>query len=242
MPRKAEFGPGEYAGSAGRVSTGIHGLDELIEGGFVKGATVLVTGGTGTGKTTFCAQFIYDGLKKGEPGLYITMEEDPEDIKEDVRRYGFDFGRFEKEGLFKFLYQNPFEVSDISSTIVNAINALNAKRVVLDPVSLMGMYMKDPAVLRKRLFEIIRMLRKTGATTLISSEVLDNEISERGGGSLSRDGVSEFISDGVIVLSLFGMGEGISRSISIRKMRRTRHVTDILPIDITDRGIIVKKG
>lgn len=242
MPRKAEFGPGEYAGSAGRVSTGIHGLDELIEGGFVKGATVLVTGGTGTGKTTFCAQFIYDGLKKGEPGLYITMEEDPEDIKEDVRRYGFDFGRFEKEGLFKFLYQNPFEVSDISSTIVNAINALNAKRVVLDPVSLMGMYMKDPAVLRKRLFEIIRMLRKTGATTLISSEVLDNEISERGGGSLSRDGVSEFISDGVIVLSLFGMGEGISRSISIRKMRRTRHVTDVLPIDITDKGIIVKKG
>ncbi len=242
MPRKAEFGQGEYADSAVRVSTGIHGLDELIEGGFVKGATVLVTGGTGTGKTTFCAQFIYDGLKKGEAGLYITMEEDPEDIKEDVRRYGFDFGRFEKDGLFKFLYQNPFEASDISSTIVNAINALNAKRVVLDPVSLMGMYMKDPAVLRKRLFEIIRMLRKTGATTLISSEVLDNEISERGGGSLSRDGVSEFVSDGVIVLSLFGIGEGISRSISIRKMRRTRHVTDILPIDITDKGIIVKKG
>jgi KaiC/GvpD/RAD55 family RecA-like ATPase len=225
-----------------RISTGIHGLDEFIEGGFVRGATILITGGTGTGKTTFCTQFIYEGLKKGEPGVYITLEEDPDDIKEDVRRYGFDFDKYEKEGTFKFVYQNPFEVSDIASTVVNAINSINAKRVVLDPISLVGMYMKDPAVLRKRLFEIIRVLKKTGATTLVTSEILDNEIGEHAGGSLSRDGVSEFVADGVIVLNLFGIGEGISRSILIRKMRRTKHNTDIIPMEmIADRGIIVKK-
>ncbi len=227
--------------STGRVLTGIPGLDELLEGGYVKGSTILVTGGTGTGKTTFCAQFIREGLKKGEPGVYITMEEDPEDIKEDLKRFGFNFERFEKSKVFSFVYQNPFEISDISSTIVDAINSVNAQRVVIDPVSLIGMYMKDPAVLRKRLFEIIRLLKKTGATTLITSEILDNEIGERSGGSLSREGVTEFIVDSVLVLNLFGVGGGITRSILIRKMRRTKHGTDVYPMEITSKGIAVKK-
>lgn len=227
--------------STGRVLTGIPGLDELLEGGYVKGSTILVTGGTGTGKTTFCAQFIREGLKKGEPGVYITMEEDPEDIKEDLKRFGFNFERFEKSKVFSFVYQNPFEISDISSTIVDAINSVNAQRVVIDPVSLIGMYMKDPAVLRKRLFEIIRLLKKTGATTLITSEILDNEIGERVGGSLSREGVTEFIVDSVLVLNLFGVGGGITRSILIRKMRRTKHGTDVYPMEITSKGIAVKK-
>lgn len=223
-----------------RVSTGIPGLDELLEGGFVRGSTILLTGGTGTGKTTFCAQFILEGLKKNEPGVYITMEEDPEDIKTDLIRFGFDFDKFEKKGLFKFVYQNPFEVSDISGTVVDVINSVKAKRAVIDPVSLIGMYMKDPALLRKRLFEIIQILKKTGATTLVTSEILDNEIGERGGGSLSREGVTEFVVDGVIVLNLFGIGEGITRSLLIRKMRRTRHGTDIYPVKMGSNGIMLE--
>lgn len=224
-----------------RMSTGIPGLDELMEGGYVRGSVVLVTGGTGTGKTTFCAQFIWEGLKKGEPGVYITLEEDPEDIQMDLKRYGFDFEKFDAEKKFKFIYQNPFEISDISSTIMDAINKFNAKRIVLDPVSLIGMYTKDAAVLRKRLFEIIRLLKKTGVTTLIASEILDNEIGGRGGGSLSREGVSEFVTDGVIVLNLFGMGTGISRSILIRKMRRTKHGMDVLPMEMGEKGLTISK-
>lgn len=243
MPRKAVMSPapGPKAYGTQRVTTGIPGLDELLEGGYVKGSTILVTGGTGTGKTTFCAQFIWEGLKRGEPGIYMTLEEDPEDIKTDLKRYGFDFETYEKSGTFKFMYQNPFEVSDIPSTIVNAISSMNAKRVVLDPISLIGMYMKDPAVIRKKLFEIIRVMKKTEATIIITSEVLDNEIGDRGGGSLSREGVTEFISDSVIVLNLFGIGEGITRSLLIRKMRRTKHGTDVYPLEITSSGIILKK-
>jgi KaiC/GvpD/RAD55 family RecA-like ATPase len=241
MPKKANaFTPSASRSSVDRLSTGIPGLDEEMEGGFVKDSVILVTGGTGTGKTTFCAQFLWEGLKNGEAGVYITLEEDPEDIKTDLRQYGFDFDKYEKQGIFKIIYQNPFEVSDLSSSIINAINSVNAKRVVLDPVSLVGMYLKDPAVLRKRLFELIRLLKKTGVTSIVTSEVLDNEIGERGGGSLSRDGVSEFVTDGVIVLNLFGIGEGISRSLLIRKMRRTKHGTDIYPMEITNKGIIIK--
>jgi len=236
MQRKADPAPRAYSSSTERISTGIPGLDELTEGGFIKGSTILVTGGTGTGKTTFCAQFIWEGLKNGEPGVYITLEEDPEDIKMDLKRFGFDFEKFEKEGKFKLFYQNPFEISDISSTVVNAINSINAKRVVLDPVSLIGMYMKDPAVLRKRLFEIIRLLKKTGATTMISSEIEENSK------SLSREGVVEFVADGVIVLNYFGIGEVSARSLIIRKVRRTKHGMDVYPLEITNKGIFIKKS
>ena len=223
-----------------RITTGIPGLDRLIEGGYVKGSTILVTGGTGTGKTTFCAQYLMEGLKKGEPCIYITLEENPEDIKADVIRYGFNFSSYEKSGKFKFIYQNPFEVSDITSTVINAINSIGAKRVVLDPISLMGMYVKDPAVLRKRLFGMMVMLKKTGVTSLITSEILDNEIGERVG-SLSREGVSEFVADGVIVLNLFGLGEGIARSLMVRKMRRTKHGTDVYSMEMGANGIVLKK-
>lgn len=224
----------------GRVTTGIPGLDELLEGGYVKGSTILVTGGTGTGKTTFCVQFLLEGLRKGEPGIYVTFEEEPDDIKEDVKRYGFDLTEYEKKGIFKFVYQNPFEISDISSSIVNIINSLNAKRVVLDPISLMGMYVKEPAVLRKRLFGIIRMLKKSYTTAIISSEILDNDIGERVG-SLSREGVTEFVVDGVIVLNFLGIGGSSGRTLMIRKMRRTKHGMDIYPLDIGKNGMSVKK-
>ena len=238
MPEKASI---PVKGLTERITTGIPGLDELLEGGFVKGSTILITGGTGTGKTTFCAQFILEGLKKGEPGIYITLEEDPEDIREDLRRFGFDFETYEKSKKFSFVYQNPFEISDIPSSIVNAINSINAKRVVIDPISLLGMYMKDPAALRKRLFEIIRLLKKTGTTTLITSEILDETLGIQAR-SLSRFGVVEFVVDGIIVMNLFGVGGGITRSILIRKLRRTKHGTDVYPMEITSKGVIVGKN
>ncbi len=216
-----------------RVPTGIPGLDDLLEGGFVKGSTILVTGGTGAGKTTFCAQFIWEGLKRGEPGVYITLEEDPEDIKKDMMVFGFDLEKYEKSGMFKLVYQNPFEVSDISSNVVDVINSVDAKRVVLDPISLIGMYMKDPAVLRKRIFEIVRLLKKTGATILVTSEI------EEESKGLSRFGVIEFIVDGVIVLSYMNIGSESFGSLEVRKMRRTAHRHGLYPLSIHKNGIRV---
>jgi circadian clock protein KaiC len=238
VPKKGA--PTASKGSIERVTTGIMGLDKSIEGGFVKGSVVLLTGGTGTGKTTFCTQFLLEGLKKGEPGIYITFEEDPDDIRADVERYGFDFSPYEKKGIFKFVYQNPFEVSDITSTVVDAINSINAKRAVLDPISLMGMYVKDPAVLRKRLFGIIRMLKKTNVTSIITSEILDGDMEEERG-NLSREGVTEFVADSVIVLQHVGIGGESFGNLQIRKMRRTKHEHGWFPTNITKSGLTVSK-
>lgn len=218
-----------------RVASGIPGLDRIISGGLVRGSTNLVTGGTGTGKTTFCTQFLIEGIKKGEPGVYLTMEEDPEDIKEDMKIYGWDLGKFEKSGKLKIVYQNPFEVSDVSARLVEAIKGINAKRAVIDPISLMGLYIKDEASVRKKFYHLTRILKEAGVTSIITSEILEDSK------ALSRDGVIEFVVDGVVVLTFLGLGETSDRSVMIRKMRRTKHGTNAYKLLMGKKGLVVKK-
>ena len=91
-----------------RVSTGVKGLDEKIQGGFFKGSVNMITGQTGTGKSAFCSSFLYDGVKKGEPAIYVTTEQRVEDLRGDIQSmFGWDFTKFEKKKLMKFLYIKP---------------------------------------------------------------------------------------------------------------------------------------
>jgi len=223
------------ASASVRITSGIPGLDNLIDGGFVSGSIILVTGATGTGKTTFCAQYLMEGLKKGEPCIYITLEESPEEIKHDMKMFGLNFDKYEKSGLFKIFHHNPFEVSDISSLLSDEINEMKAKRVVLDPVSLIGMYVSHPAVLRKRMVEIAKALKRTDATVIITSEI---EEEQKG---LSRFGVVEFVVDVVIVMQYLDIGEQSFGNLQIRKMRRTKHAHGWFPLDIVRSGLKVSK-
>ena len=112
-----------------RCISGIPGLDPLIEGGFLENSVNLVTGETGTGKTIFCSQFLWNGLQKGETGLYITLEERPEDIKADAMLFGWDFDSFEKKGLCRLIYHDPAQVNNLGSVIIDEIKNIKAKRV-----------------------------------------------------------------------------------------------------------------
>src|SRR5512135_3680020 len=98
-----------------RVPTGIPGLDKLIEGGLVKGSTTLVSGAAGTGKTIFCSQFLMEGLKRGESCMFITLEEKPEDIIADVKRFGWDFKKYISDKKLFLDFQDPFQITDITS-------------------------------------------------------------------------------------------------------------------------------
>ena len=106
-----------------RVPTGQPKLDSLMEGGFLKNNVYLITGGTGTGKTIFCLQFLWEGLKRGEPCVYLSLEEEPEDIKADARQFGWDLDEYEEKGLFRLMFHDPFE-TDVSSILVNQIENL----------------------------------------------------------------------------------------------------------------------
>ena len=213
-----------------RVPTGIPGLDSLIEGGLLKNNIILVTGGTGTCKTIMCLQFIWEGLKRGEPCVYLSLEEDPNEIKADARQFGWDLDKYEEKDLFRIIYHDPFE-TDVSSVLVNQIEYIKAKRLVVDSMSMLGLYMKDQATVRKQLGKLMKSVKNVGCTTLVTSEIVEESK------ALSRFGVEEFVVDGVIVLNYLGIGQESNRSLQIRKMRRTNHGKDVYPFEITKNGI-----
>lgn len=221
-----------------RTSTGIPGLDKLMEGGFVKNSVNMVTGGTGVGKTIFGLQYIWAGLKKGEPGLYITLEESPEDLKADVKQFGWNFDKYEKSGKCEIVYIDPVQSGNLASSIMSEIKSIEAKRLVIDSTSVVGLTIGSPIQLRRKLIGLVNAIkRQKNCTAILISEVPEGEK------TLSRFSVEEFVADSVIKLNYLEFATGdLDRSLIIRKMRKTGHGKDVYPMAIKKDGITVKKS
>lgn len=225
-----------------RVKTGVDGLDEMLQGGLPENHIVAVMGSFGTGKTTLGLQFLVEGLKKNEPCIYISLEEDKDSILKNAAAFGWDLsGALEskKLGLFKL------EPSDAKTTITRIkselpkfIKSFGAKRVVLDSVSLLNMLFTDENDRRSNLFNLCQLLRSTGATAILTAEVKDENPRS------SRDGLAEYTSDGVLLLQSEESKEGgeVQLTIRILKMRRTSHSRRVKPYSITDKGFVVHAG
>jgi len=218
-----------------RVKTGIPGMDKLMEGGIPEGSVVLLSGGAGCGKTTFSCQFIMEGLNMGENCLYITLEESPEDIKKDALQFGWDFSKHESSGAFRIMYYDPFELKEIITRLKDLITVNKIKRLVIDSITLFGLYLKEEYNIRKELYHLVAALKETGCTALLLSEVTEGDSKK-----FSRYGVEEFVADGVIVLYYMGLGEGIFRNIEVRKMRRTKHKNGMFPLALEKNGMKVE--
>jgi KaiC domain protein len=226
----------------GRVKTGISGLDEMLQGGLPENHIVVVMGSFGTGKTTFGLQFLLEGLRNNEPCIFISLEEDKESITKNAFSFGWDLTEAldkKKLGLFKL------EPSDAKSTITRIkselpkfVKSFGAKRVVVDSVSLLNMMFSDDNDRRSNLFNLCQLLRSTGATTLLTAEVKDDNPRS------SRDGLAEYTADGVLLLQSDENREGgeVQLTIRILKMRRTAHSRRVKPYSITDKGIVVHAG
>ena len=227
--------PKKSAGSGNRIPSGISGLDGYIEGGFIPNDVYLVTGGTGTGKTLFCCQFLWEGLQRGENGIFFSLEELPEDILSDAEAFGWDFKKYIEQKKFTIQYYDPFEMMDIATEVKDVIKKVGAKRVVVDSTSIFGMIFESEHELRKKMYEFIKVLKGTGCVVVMTAEILEEQK------GLSRYGVEEFVVDGVIVLNFLGIGDVASRSLLIRKMRRTDHGTNVYPFSITKNGIKLEK-
>jgi KaiC/GvpD/RAD55 family RecA-like ATPase len=217
-----------------RIKTGVKGLDSIIDGGLVPNSLTLLTGTAGTGKTTISAQFIYEGAKNfGENGVYVTFEEPVESIKASCKNYGWDFDPLEKEDKVIFVKYDPFHIEDIYELIETNIKKINAKRVVIDSISALGLYVKETPEIRRMIFNISFLLRRLECTSILISEILPNQ------NSLSRFGVEEFVTDGVFVLYYTQTGSQFSRALTVWKMRGSKHSSKLHPYKITDKGIIV---
>src|SRR3990172_8649148 len=133
-----------------RISSGIDGLDQLLGGGIPNGSIVLLSGGTGCGKTIFSLQFLMEGIKKGQAGKFITLEQLPEEVRNDASDFGWDFAGAEANGLLEVISINPIGDRGFKDQIIRLIESSNASRIVIDSISvLLGTYENDNSKLRE---------------------------------------------------------------------------------------------
>lgn len=231
-----------------RLSSGIHGLDEALGGGFIEKSSILVTGKPGTCKTLFCSSFIYAGALNKEPGLYITTEQTEEEIKSNVKRaFKWDIDALERKELIKILKISPvippggniedvdrfvkMYINDFMTTVKEAVDAVKAKRVVIDSVSMIEMFIKDRYTARLVIMSMKELLKKMGVTAIFTSEVPLRQTQEVEGPRI------EFLTDAVVVLDFVPLAERYNRTLTILKLRDSTHSTLIHPFLITKKGL-----
>ena len=203
-----------------RVSTGIDGLDAVVEGGFPRGSLILVAGNPGTGKTIFSAHFLYRGaVDYGDTGVYVSFTESYESFCRSMENLGFDFRKLEKEKKFVYLDLATLRedgFSSILSRILEEVLELNAKRLVIDSLSAIIQAFEKPVDIRITLHTIIsKIINQAKCTTLMIVEIPFGE-------KRTGLGIEEFMADGVIVLKVGELYRRIYRSMEIRKVRGTR--------------------
>jgi circadian clock protein KaiC len=225
-----------------KTPTGIEGLDEVTGGGLPKGRTTLVCGSAGCGKTLLAMEFLVHGaLEYGEPGVCMEFEESTEKLTANVRSLGLDLRELEKRKKLLVdhvrIERNEIEESGeynlegLFIRLGHAVDAIKAKRVVLDSIESLFAGLSDAAVLRAELRRLFRWLDDRKLTAIVTGE--------RGSGTLTRHGLEEYIADCVILLD-HRVNEQIStRRLRIVKYRGTSHGTDEYPYLIDDDGVSV---
>ncbi|MCS7106263.1 MAG: hypothetical protein NZ942_03035 [Candidatus Aenigmarchaeota archaeon] len=218
-----------------RVKTGIPGLDDLINGGFPQSSTILLSGVAGAGKTIFCLQFIYNGAYVyNEPGVYISLEEEPERIiNYAAEGFNWNFKDLVERKMVSFVSAEMYSFEKLRDLIETEVTKLKAKRLVIDPSTILGLYFEKVLQVRKSILDLTKLVKRLGCTTILVSEI------EEGSGKISSLGVEEFIVDGIIILYYIKEAGFYTRGLCVRKMRATDHDSGLHPIQITKNGIVV---
>ena len=217
-----------------RVPTGIDGLDTLIEGGFLRGDVILLAGGTGSGKTIFSTQFIYNGATQyGEKGVYATFEEDAKTLKRNMLRFGFDLEKLEQEGVIKVLDLETLKGGGLSANIefiLSTLNQIDGKRLVIDSLTAFLSGCTENLEYRMLMHLIYKMLKTRGYTTIMTCSV------PKGAKTLGL-GIEEFIADSVIFLENTIDSLELKTRFLMHKMRGTDHSKKYHNVIITDKGL-----
>jgi KaiC/GvpD/RAD55 family RecA-like ATPase len=216
-----------------RIKTGIKGLDKILKGGLRKESSIILTGGPGTGKTIMGIQFLIEGAKNGEVGIYVFYDSSIEDFLLFADEIGLSLRKYIEKGLI-FVTKQPLLMKRIVSLIapLDLIRSKKAKRVVLDSLTTFSyIHVANEREYRKT---IIDFLDKTRDVTLLA-------ISES-----NRDSVldqnfktEDFLFDGLIMLSKIRQESTFERVLHVSKMRGQDHMVDIFPFFIKQGGVEV---
>jgi circadian clock protein KaiC len=240
----AAAGPGLTArmGVLPKTPTGISGLDEVTGGGLPRGRPTLVCGPAGCGKTLLAMEFLVRGITEfDEPGVFVAFEEPAEDLIANVASLGFDLAQLEADGRMVIDHvavaggemeeAGEWDLEGLFVRLGAAIDAVGAKRVVIDTIETMFGAFTNTAVLRSELRRLFGWLKQRGVTAVITAE--------RGDGTLTRYGIEEYVSDCVIVLDHRVTEQASTRRLRILKYRGSLHGTNEYPFVIGESGVSV---
>ena len=218
-----------------RINSGITGFDSLISGGFPRKSSILLAGACGTGKSIFSMQFLYYGAKNDETGVYITLEQKPENAIEIMKNFGWGIDELIKNKKLLVIKPEKENFASLNNCIKTAVKKIGARRLVIDSVSALSMYFKDEWEIRKNIKNLNWIIKDLDCTTLLVSDIKENLE------TYSLSGLAEFIVDGVVVLRIISKeaGGGHTRALFVRKMRATDHSLDVFPMRIGSAGIEV---
>ncbi|MDB4874775.1 MAG: circadian clock protein KaiC [Gemmatimonadetes bacterium] len=233
------------AGAIDKVATGIPGFDFVAEGGLPESRATLVAGTAGSAKTVFVSHFLAAGIQNfNEGGVFVTFEDSPADIRTNMRAFGWDIDRWERENKWAFVDVSPdssgptpivgeFDLGGLLSRIEHAVRRTNARRVTLDSLNALFVQFADRALIRSELFRITTTLKKMGATVVFTAERTEDY------GAITQFGIEEFVADNVVILRNILLDERRRRTLEILKFRGATHERGEVPFTVMERGIIV---
>lgn len=232
-------------GCVEKIPTGLEGLDVITKGGLPRGRSTLVAGTSGSAKTILAAQYLVQGIQQYDDGaVLVTFEEAPDDIRRNMRSFGWDLSAFEKKGKLAFVDVSPdpsgqiietgdYDFSGLLARMQAAIKMVNAKRVSIDSIGTLFSQFADRGLVRRELFRVLRGLKELGVTALVTAERTDEY------GDIARFGVEEFVADNVLILRNVLADEKRRRTVEVLKYRGTSHQKGEFPFTITQQGIEV---
>ncbi|MEW5955924.1 MAG: ATPase domain-containing protein [Candidatus Micrarchaeota archaeon] len=246
-----------------RVKTGVSGLDALIGGGIPAESVVLVSGAAGTGKTVLALQFLAKGAATGERAVYFTFEEREDKIRDQCNQFGWPIEKLEKQKKLLIKNISKDSIGGVLGEIKATINSFKPSRMVVDSMTTLSLYAHtlskvtnvegveaeeaiygapapavfppewDGLVVRRVLVTLVKMLQSHRITTIMTSELSENS------NWYSRDTLSEFACDGVIILKATSLGEENHRTLEVKKMRNTPIKGGVYSFEFGRNGVLI---
>lgn len=220
-----------------KLPTGIETFDEIALGGLPEGRTTLIAGSAGSGKTVLVSQFIAEGIRRGEPGVFITFEESPADIRRNMLGFGWPIEEWEAENKWAFVDASPdianeqviigdYDLGALLVRVEAAVRRVGASRIAMDSLAALLTRLHDENIIRREMFRVGEAMKRLQLTAVMTAERTHEY------GDVARFGIEEFVADNVVILRNILEAEQRRRTIEILKFRGTNHEKGEYPFTI----------